>query len=82
MPQICPHPYPKSHVLMVHKSWLFVIVKSLPLSEFEPMLIRLLERRPYAIAGQLNETINQAKAALNCYDFDTWMDEEKHVKNN
>lgn len=46
--------------------------ESLPLSEFEPMLVRLLNRRPYNIAGQLNETINQAKASLNCYDFDQW----------
>ena len=43
--------------------------ESLPLKEFEPMVIRLLERRPYSLAGQLDNSINIAKASLNNYDF-------------
>jgi len=48
--------------------------ESLPLSEFEPMVIRLLERKPYSLAGQLEDRINQAKASLNNYDFDHWQE--------
>ena len=47
--------------------------ESLPLSEFEPMVIRTLEKRPYDMIGHLDEKINQAKASLNNYDFDHWM---------
>ena len=32
--------------------------ESLPLSEFEPMLKRILERQPYNMTGHLNDTIN------------------------
>ena len=48
--------------------------ESLPLSEFEPMVIRLLERKPYSMAGQLEDRISQAKASLNNYDFDHWQE--------
>jgi predicted HD phosphohydrolase len=47
--------------------------ESLPLTEFEPMLLRILERTPYSISGHLNEPINVAKASLNCYDFNHWL---------
>ena len=46
--------------------------ESLPLSEFEPMLVRILSRNPYSQHGHLDDKINEAKAALNCYDFDQW----------
>ncbi len=46
--------------------------KSLPLSEFRPMLIRILEKKPYSLQGQLQDKLNSAKAALGVYDFDEW----------
>lgn len=51
--------------------------ESLPLSEFEPMLVKLLERRPYALPEHMDDKLNRAKAALNCYDFDTYFAQNK-----
>ena len=48
------------------------------MSEFEPMVIRLLERKPYSLAGQLEDRISQAKASLNNYDFDHWQEANKN----
>jgi predicted HD phosphohydrolase len=45
---------------------------SLPLSHFEPMLLRLLEKKIYS-AQDLNDPLNAAKKDLNVYDFDDWM---------
>ena len=47
--------------------------ESLPLTEFEPMLVKILSRTPYIQPGLLNDQLNGAKAALNCYDFDQWL---------
>ena len=46
---------------------------SLPLSHFEPMLLRLLEKKIYS-AQDLNDPLNAAKKDLNVYDFDDWME--------
>jgi len=46
--------------------------ESLPLSEFEPMVQRVLLRKPYTLEGQLSPKINEAKALLNCYEFEDW----------
>ncbi len=45
---------------------------SMPLSHFEPMLLRLLEKKIYS-AQDLNDPLNAAKKDLNVYDFDDWM---------
>ncbi len=46
---------------------------SLPLSHFEPMLLKLLEKKIYS-AQDLNDPLNAAKKDLNVYDFDDWME--------
>ncbi len=47
---------------------------SLPLSEFRPMLIRMLERHPYSMPGLPDAGcgMSMAKADLGVYDFDDW----------
>ncbi len=51
--------------------------ESLPLSEFEPLLVRVLERTPYTQKGALDAEMNSIKAQLNCYDFDQWQKAQK-----
>ena len=52
---------------------------SLALDHFEPMILRMLERKIYSLQD-LGDPLNIAKKDLNVYDFDDWFENKKDSK--